>query len=359
MTTYNFSAGPAMLPKEVLEQAQTELLDYQGTGMSVMEMSHRSSDFVKIAEEAEKSLRSLMSIPENYSVLFLQGGATLQFAAIPMNLLGDKKKAGYINTGQWSAKAIKAAGKYCEPTVLASSEESNHARVPDLNNINITDDLAYVHITPNETIGGLKYSELPNTNGVPLVADMSSMILSEEVDVTKYGLIYAGAQKNVGPAGLTIVIIRNDLLGRAADITPDTLNYTVMSEKDSMLNTPPTYSLYVAGLVFKYLEEMGGLSEMERRNKEKAALLYEYIDNSKFYSNPIEPKYRSLMNVPFILANDSKNELFLSEAKEAGLVTLKGHRSVGGMRASIYNAMPLEGVQTLINFMQNFEKENV
>ena len=354
---YNFSAGPAVLPKEVLKEAQNNLLDYKNTGMSVMEMSHRGADFMDIAERAEKSLRKIMNIPENYSVLFLQGGATQQFSLIPMNQLGDKEKVAYIDTGAWSSKAIKAAEKFCEVDVIAESKSNNYSNVPDFTDLDISNEYAYLHITPNETIGGLKYGKLPKSS-VPIVADMSSMILSEEIDVNEYGMIYAGAQKNIGPAGLTIIIINNDLLEKASEQTPDILNYTKMAAKGSMMNTPPTFAWYMSGLVFDWIDEQGGIPAVEKSNKEKAALLYGYIDESDFYSNPIDKEYRSLMNVPFILSDDSLNEKFLSSASEAGLLSLKGHRSVGGMRASIYNAMPVQGVKALVDFMKKFESNN-
>ena len=355
---YNFSAGPAMLPSEVLKNVQRDFLNWQETGMSVVEMSHRGSEFVSIAGKAEALLRELMDISDDYHVLFLQGGATLQFSAIPMNLLRGKGKAAYINTGSWSVKAIKAAGKYCEVDVVASSEDQNFTTAPDLNNLELTDEHAYLHYTPNETIGGVRIFDIPDSGGIPLVGDFSSMILSEPIDVSKFGLIYAGAQKNIGPAGLTIVIVRKDLCGDVLDITPDMLHYEKLAEKDSMLNTPATFAWYVAGEVFEWIKELGGLAAMQEHNQKKAKLLYDTIEESPFYSSPVNASYRSLMNVPFMLKDDSLNDAFLTGAKERGLLTLKGHRSVGGMRASIYNAMPMEGVQALVDFMKEFEKSH-
>jgi len=355
---YNFSAGPAALPEPVLAQAQSEMLNWKNSGMSVMEMSHRGNDFMSIATEAENDLRELMNIPNNYKVLFLQGGATSQFAAVPLNLLGSKKQADYLYAGLWAKKAIAEAKKFCNVNVVASSEAQNYSTVPPRKSWQCNADAAYFHYTPNETIGGLEMQEIPDVGDVPIVADMSSTILSRPIDVSKFGVIYAGAQKNIGPAGLTVVIIREDLIGNAAPNTPTMLDYQKLAEADSMLNTPPTYAWYVAGLVFKWLKENGGLVAMAERNRRKASKLYAAIDNSGFYSNPIDPNYRSLMNVPFILDNDNLNKIFLDEAKKVGLVTLSGHRSVGGMRASIYNAMPEEGVQALVDFMADFEERN-
>lgn len=354
---FNFSAGPAALPEAVLKKAQAEMLDWNGSGMNVMEMSHRGKEFVSIAAKAEQDLRDLMSIPDNYKVLFLQGGASGQFAGIPMNLLRGKSKADYINTGAWSKKAIAEAKKYCDVNVAATGEASNFMKVPSQDELNLSDDAAYVHFTPNETISGVEFPYLPEANA-PLVADMSSTILSRPIDVSKYGLIYAGAQKNIGPAGLVIVIVRDDLIGEVLPGTPAIWDYAAQADADSMSNTPPTYTWYLAGLVFEWLKELGGLEAMAEINKRKADKLYAAIDNSDFYANPVDPGNRSWMNVPFTLKDDSLNDAFLKEAKEAGLVTLKGHRSVGGMRASIYNAMPEEGVDALINFMADFEKRN-
>ncbi len=355
---FNFSAGPAMLPEAVLAQAQTELLDWQGTGMSVMEMSHRSKEFVSIAEQATADLRELLNIPANYKVLFLQGGASSQFAMVPMNLLHGGNTADYFNSGIWSKKAIAEAKKYCQVNVAVDSEANKFTTIADPNNWKLNSDAAYVHYTPNETINGLEFHSIPEVGDKPLVADMSSTLLSRPVDVTKYGIIYAGAQKNIGPAGLTIVIIREDLIDGTVANTPSMFTYATHVKSDSMYNTPPTYSWYIAGLVFKWIKDLGGLAEMGKLNQRKAASLYAAIDNSEFYNNPVDPPYRSWMNVPFTLANSDLNATFLAEAKQMKLLTLSGHRSVGGMRASIYNAMPEQGVQTLIDFMNNFAKRN-
>ena len=353
---FNFSAGPAALPEAVLQQASDEMLDWHGSGMSVMEMSHRGKEYMSIAEEAEADVRELLAIPSGYKVLFLQGGASQQFAMVPMNLLQDKMTADYINTGAWSKKAIKEASIYCNVHVAGSSEESNFTTVPKQEELVLTPASAYVHYTPNETIGGVEFSYVPETGDVPLVADMSSTILSRPVDVSHYGIIYAGAQKNIGPAGLTLVIIREDLIGDPMKKTPTMLSYAVHAENGSMYNTPPTYSWYLAGLVFKWLKGKGGLAAMAQINERKAGLLYDAIDGSDFYANPVDPECRSLMNVPFTLANAELDAVFLKEAGAAGLKTLKGHRSVGGMRASIYNAMPEEGVKALVDFMAEFER---
>ena len=355
---YNFSAGPAMLPQAVLEKAQQEFLDWNGSGMNVMEMSHRGKEFMSIAQQAEADLRDVMQIPDNYKVLFLQGGASSQFAGIPMNLLRGKTTADYFNTGQWSKKAISEAKRYCDVNVVASSEAENFSTVPEKETWNLNPDAAYVHYTTNETIGGVEFDEIPDVGDVPLVVDISSTILSRPVDVSKFALIYAGAQKNVGPAGLTIVIVRDDLIGDTLPGTPTMFDYKVQADNDSMYNTPPTYALYLAGLVFQWVKDLGGLSGMAEINKRKADKLYAAIDNSGFYQNPVNPKYRSWMNIPFTLNDSSLDADFLAGAKEAGLLTLKGHRSVGGMRASIYNAMPEEGVDTLIAYMQDFAKRN-
>ncbi|EKF73479.1 3-phosphoserine/phosphohydroxythreonine aminotransferase [Alcanivorax hongdengensis A-11-3] len=355
---YNFCAGPAALPTAVLEQAQQEMLDYQGKGLSIMEMSHRDQVFVELAARAEQDLRDLMGISDDYAVLFLQGGASTQFAMVPMNLLGEGQSADYINTGQWSKKAIKEAGRYGRINVAASSEDTHFTTVPPQDTWQRSDNAAYLHYCPNETIGGLEYSFIPEVGDTPLVADMSSTILSRPVDVNRFGLIYAGAQKNIGPAGLTLVIVRKDLLGRAADSVPAMLNYQIHADNDSMYNTPPTYAWYLAGLVFQWLKKQGGVGSMAQINQRKAEKLYGFIDNSDFYSNPVEKISRSWMNVPFVLADDSLDKAFLAQAEQAGLLNLKGHRSVGGMRASIYNAVPEAAVDALIAFMADFEKRN-
>ncbi|WP_299872470.1 3-phosphoserine/phosphohydroxythreonine transaminase [uncultured Cocleimonas sp.] len=354
---YNFSAGPAMLPQVVLEQAQAELLDWEGTGQSVMEMSHRGKEFMSIAETAEADLRQVMKIPDNYKVLFLQGGATSQFAAIPLNLLRGNEGADYVNTGIWSTKAITEASRYCSVNVVSNSETTNYTSIQPYESWNTNSDAAYLHYTINETIAGVEFPWIPDTGDVPLVADMSSTILSRPVDVSKFGLIYAGAQKNIGPAGLTIVIVREDLIGDAMDITPTMLNYEVHAKNGSMYNTPSTYAWYLAGLVFKWLKDQGGLDYMETVNRRKAERLYNCIDNSDFYTNPVDKEYRSLMNVPFTLANSELNDKFLDAAAARNLIYLKGHKSVGGMRASIYNAMPEQGVIELVDMMQTFEAE--
>lgn len=354
---HNFCAGPAALPVSVLQQAQEEMLDWRGTGMSVMEMSHRSKEIVEITETAEADFRELLGISDDYAVLFLQGGASMQFSAIPLNLLGDKTAADYINTGQWSKKAIKEAKRYCDVNVVASSEAENFSCVPDRATWNLNSDAAYFHYTPNETIGGVEFFDIPDVQ-VPLVADMSSTILSRPINVSKFGLIYAGAQKNIGPAGLTIVIVRKDLMGKAREITPVMLDYQISADNGSMYNTPPTYSIYLAGLVFKWLKAQGGVAAMEVVNRRKAEKLYAYIDDSGFYSNPVAVTNRSLMNVPFTLANDELDKPFLAEADAAGLLNLKGHRSVGGMRASIYNAVGEQAVDDLIAFMKDFAQRN-
>ena len=355
---YNFCAGPAALPQAVLEQAQQEMLDYRGLGLSIVEMSHRDNVFVEIAEQAEKDLRDLMGISDDYAVLFLQGGASSQFAMVPMNLLGEGQTADYINTGQWSKKAIKEAGRYGKINVAASSEDTNFSTVPPQDSWNLSDNPAYVHYCPNETIGGLEYSFVPALGDTPLVADMSSTILSRPVDVNQYGLIYAGAQKNIGPAGLTLVIVRKDLLGKAASSVPAMLNYQIHADNGSMYNTPPTYAWYLSGLVFSWLKKQGGVGNMGEINQRKAEKLYGFIDNSGLYSNPVEVISRSRMNVPFVLADDRLDKPFLDQAQAAGLLNLKGHRSVGGMRASIYNAVPEAAVDALIAFMAEFEKRN-
>jgi phosphoserine aminotransferase len=353
---YNFSAGPAVLPEAVLERAQRELLDWHGSGMSVMEMSHRGKQFVSIAEQAEADLRELMSIPGHYKVLFLQGGATSQFAMVPLNLLGEPAKADYINTGQWSRKAIAEGRRYGEVNVAASSEASGFTTIPPRAGWRLEPGAAYVHYTPNETIGGVEFHTIPEVGEGPLVADMSSTILSRPLDVSRYGVIYAGAQKNIGPAGLTVVIVREDLIGETRPGTPSMFSYRTHAEAGSMYNTPPTYAWYLAGLVFQWLKELGGLAAMAERNRRKADKLYGAIDGSDFYHNPVDPGCRSWMNVPFTLADSGLDGDFLAEAAQAGLLTLKGHRSVGGMRASLYNAMPEAGVDALIAFMADFER---
>jgi phosphoserine aminotransferase len=359
MQVYNFSAGPAVLPKEVLRRAAEEMLDWHGSGMSVMEMSHRGPEFISIAERAEADLRRLLSIGDDYAVLFLQGGAIAENAFVPMNLLGDRKVIDFVNTGEWSKKSIKEAKKYAQVNVAASSEDRNFTYVPARETWKLSKDAAYVHICSNETIGGVEYHFTPEVGDVPLVADMSSHILSRPIDVSKYGVIYGGAQKNVGPAGLTLVIVRRDLLDRALPITPSVFHWKEQAEADSMLNTPPTYAIYIAGLVFEWLLAAGGVAAIEQRNIAKAQLLYDAIDSSGgFYVNPVEKKDRSRMNVPFRLHDESLDGAFLKGAQARGLLQLKGHRSVGGMRASIYNAMPIEGVQALIDWMREFQRSH-
>ncbi len=355
---YNFSAGPAVLPGSVLEQARDELLDWHGSGMSVMEMSHRSKEYLSIAVQAESDLRTLLAIPDNYKVLFLQGGATSQFAMVPMNLLRGRTQADYINTGAWSKKAIAEARRYCEVNVAASSADSSFTTIPASASWQLNSAAAYVHYTPNETIGGVEFHGIPDTGDVPLVADMSSTILSRPIDVSRYGLIYAGAQKNIGPAGLTVVIVREDLIGTTLPATPSMFDYQAHADNGSMLNTPPTFAWYLAGLVFVWLHEQGGLAAMAEFNRRKAQHLYDAIDGSDFYHSPVDPACRSWMNVPFTLANADLDGEFLAQAKAAGLLNLKGHRSVGGMRASIYNAMPEAGVAALIDFMREFERRH-
>lgn len=354
---YNFCAGPATLPEQVLRQARDEMLDWRGTGMSVMEMSHRSDEFVEIAETAEQDVRDLAGVSDDYAVLFMQGGASSQFATVPLNLLGNSASADYVNTGIWSEKAIAEARRYGDVNVVASSAECGFTTVPDQAGWNTRADAAYLHYTPNETIGGLEFDFVPDSGNVPLVADMSSTMLSRPVDVSKFGLIYAGAQKNIGPSGLVVVIIRKDLLGKAHAKTPTMMNYQVMADNASMFNTPATYSWYLAGLVFKWLKDQGGVSAIGELNARKAKKLYHFIDTNPFYANPIDPRFRSWMNVPFILADEALNSAFLKGADERQLLNLKGHRSVGGMRASIYNAMPEAGVDALIAYMAEFARE--
>ena len=355
---YNFSAGPAVLPEEVLQEAADEMLDYRGCGMSVMEMRHRSKVYDNIIKEAEADLRDLMNIPDNYKVLFLQGGASQQFAAIPMNLMKNKK-AAYIVTGQWAKKAFQEAKMYGDAVEVASSADKTFSYIPDCSDLDIPEDADYVYICENNTIYGTKFKELPNTKGHTLVADVSSCFLSEPVDVTKYGVIYGGVQKNVGPAGVVIVIIREDLI--RDDVLPGTptmLKYKTQADADSLYNTPPCYGIYICGKVFKWLKKMGGLEVMKQRNEEKAKILYDFLDQSKLFKGTVVPKDRSLMNVPFVTGDADLDAKFIKEATEAGFVNLKGHRTVGGMRASIYNAMPKEGVEKLVEFMKKFEEEN-
>ena len=355
---YNFSAGPAILPQTVLQQAQQEMLDWHGSGMSIMEMSHRGKEFTSVAQAAEADLRELMGVPDNYKVLFLQGGASMQFSMIPMNLLRGKQTADYIDTGDWSAKAIKEARKYCEVNVVASCESDNYTTVPTQPQLKLNPDAAYVHYTPNETIRGVEFDYIPDTGDVPLIADMSSTILSRPIDVTKFAMIYAGAQKNIGPAGLAIVIVREDLLGEVLPGTPSMMDYKIHADNDSMYNTPPTYGFYLAGLVFQWLKALGGVEAMAEINQRKAAKLYAAIDENPFYHNPVAPEYRSWMNVPFTLAKPELDQRFIDDAARRGLVTLKGHRALGGMRASIYNAMPELGVDALVTFMNDFAKRH-
>jgi len=353
---YNFSAGPAMLPRAVMTQARDELLDWHGSGMSVMEMSHRSKAYLSIAEQAETDLRSLLAIPDNYKVLFLQGGASSQFAMVPLNLLRGKDSADYVNTGAWSKKAIGEARRFCAVNVVATGEAGNFSSIPAFESWQLDPGAAYLHYTPNETIGGVEFHWVPETGDVPLVADMSSTILSRPIDVSRYGLIYAGAQKNIGPAGLTVVIVRDDLIGETHPGTPTMFDYRVHADNGSMYNTPPTYAWYLAGLVFKWLLGKGGLAAMAEINLRKSQRLYAAIEASDFYSSPVDAACRSWMNVPFTLADAALDAAFLEQAGQAGLLNLKGHRSVGGMRASIYNAMPESGVAALIDFMGEFER---
>ena len=356
---YNFSAGPAVLPEEVLKEAADEMLDYQGSGMSVMEMSHRSKTYDHIIKEAEKDLRELMNIPDNYKVLFLQGGASQQFAMIPMNLMKNKK-AGYIVTGQWAKKAYNEACKYGKAVKIASSEDETFSYIPDCSDLPIDEDADYVYICENNTIYGTKYKTLPNTKGHTLVADVSSCFLSEPVDVTRYGVIYGGVQKNIGPAGVVIVIIREDLITEdTLPGTPTMLKYKIHADNDSLYNTPPAYGIYICGKVFKWLKKMGGLEKMKEINEKKAKILYDYLDESKLFKGTVRKEDRSLMNVPFVTGSEELDARFVKEAKEAGFENLKGHRTVGGMRASIYNAMPIEGVEKLVEFMKDFEAKNL
>ncbi|MBQ3416820.1 MAG: 3-phosphoserine/phosphohydroxythreonine transaminase [Ruminococcus sp.] len=356
---YNFSAGPSMLPEAVLKKAADEMLDYQGSGQSVMEMSHRSKVYDGIIKEAEALLREIMNIPDNYKVLFLQGGASSQFAMIPLNLMNKSGKADYVITGQWAKKAYKEASRYGEANVVASSEDKTFSYIPKLDPSTFTKDADYFHICMNNTIYGTVYHELPETGDVPLVADISSCILSKPIDVSKFGVLYAGAQKNMAPAGVTVVIIREDLIGNAQEITPTMFNYQIHADNGSMFNTPPCYTIYIAKLVLEWVKnEIGGLEKMQELNEKKAKLLYDFLDSSKMFKGTVVPEDRSLMNVPFVTGDADLDAKFVKESTEAGFVNLKGHRSVGGMRASIYNAMPYEGVEKLVAFMKKFEEEN-
>ena len=355
---FNFSAGPAALPESVLRKAAEEMLDWHGSGMSVMEMSHRGKEFIAIHAECEALLRELLQVPPNYKVLFMHGGAIGENAIVPMNMLRGRTGADYVNTGEWSKKSIKEAGKYAKVNVVASSEATHFDRIPRPETWQLDPNAAYVHICANETIGGIEYHFTPDTGDVPLVADVSSNIMSRPMDVAKFGLIYGGAQKNIGPAGLTIVVVRDDLLGGALPITPSAFNYAEQAANDSMLNTPPTYAIYIAGLVFNWIKDRGGLVAMEAHNRAKAAVLYDYLDASSFYRSPVQREDRSLMNVPFKLQAEALDTAFLKGAEARGMVQLKGHRAVGGMRASIYNAMPVEGVQALVAYMKEFEASN-
>jgi len=358
MRVFNFSAGPAVLPEPVLQKAAAEMLDWHGCGMSVMEMSHRGKEFISIAAKAEADLRTLLAVPTNYKILFLQGGAIAENAVVPLNLLHGRSIADYVNTGEWSKKSIKEAKKYCTVTIAASAEDKNFTYVPAQESWKLSRDAAYVHVCTNETIGGVEYQWIPATGDVPLVADMSSHIRSRIVDVARFGVIYAGAQKNMGSAGLTVVIVRDDLLDRALPIVPSVFHWKEQAAAESMLNTPATYAIYVAGLVFEWLQAEGGLAAIEARNIAKARLLYDYLDRTAFYTNPVRREDRSRMNVPFRLRDERLDEAFLKGAAERGMVQLKGHRSVGGMRASIYNAMPVDGIRALVGYMREFERRH-
>lgn len=355
---YNFSAGPAVLPEEVLREAADEMLDYKGTGMSVMEMSHRSKAYDTIIKEAEADLRELMNIPDNYKVLFLQGGASQQFAMIPMNLMNKNNKADYVITGQWAKKAAEEAKRYGKVNIVASSADSTFDHIPELDKTKFDPEADYFYITLNNTIYGTRWTELPDTGNVPLVGDMSSSILSQEIDITKFGLLYAGAQKNLGPAGVTVVIVREDLLGNAMDFTPTMLRYDIHAENNSLYNTPPTYGIYFMGLVFDWVKRQGGVAALQKINEHKAGILYDFLDQSQLFRGTVVKKDRSLMNAPFVLPTEELNAKFIQEAKAQGFENLKGHRTVGGMRASMYNAMPVEGVEKLVEFMKKFEMEN-
>ncbi len=355
---YNFSAGPAALPEAVLQKAANELVEYKSAGMSVMEMSHRSKDFTAIIEEAESTLREIMKIPDNYKVLFIQGGATSQFAMVPMNLFKNSKKCDLIHTGNWTKKALGEIKRYGEVNILASSEDKTYSYIPKVDSSQFSKDADFFYICSNNTIYGTRYTDFPDTGNVPLVADMSSNILSEEMDISRFGIIFAGAQKNIGPAGVTVVIIREDLVGNAMDMTPTYFDYKTHADNDSLYNTPPTYGIYMANLVFQWIKEQGGLTAMQNINEEKAKILYDYLDESSLFEGTAAKEDRSLMNVPFVTGSDDLDAAFIKGAASEGLVTLKGHRSVGGMRASIYNAMPTEGVKKLVEFMKKFEAEN-
>lgn len=355
---YNFSAGPSMLPESVLNRAAEEMLDYNGTGQSVMEMSHRSKAYEPIIFGANELFRKVLNVPDNYKIIFCQGGASTQFAAIPLNFMNGSGKADYVLSGQFSTKAYKEAVKYGDCKVVASSKEQNFSCIPELNKADFTPDADYFYICQNNTIYGTRFTELPDTGNVPLIADVSSCFLSEPMDVSKYGVIYGGAQKNVAPAGLTVVIVREDLLGNARDITPTMLDYKTLADNDSMYNTPPCWSIYMCKLVLEWIESIGGLEAMKARNEKKCSILYDFLDNSKMFNNPVKKSDRSMMNVTFVTESDELNAKFVKDAAAAGFVNLKGHRSVGGMRASIYNAMPIEGVEKLVDFMADFEKNN-
>ncbi len=355
---YNFSAGPSMLPVEVLERAQNEMLDCNGSGQSVMEMSHRSKEYQAIIDEAEALFREVMNIPDNYKVLFLQGGASTQFAMVPLNLGNKNKSADYVITGQWAKKAFAEAGRYLDAHAIASSADKTFSYLPKVDKSMLTPGADYVHITYNNTIYGTHYNTMPDFGDTTVVTDMSSCILSEEVDISKFGLIYAGAQKNMGPAGVTVVIVRDDLIGNAMEFTPTMLNYQTHADNGSMFNTPPTYGIYICKLVYEWIKNMGGVKVMHEKNVEKAKLLYDFLDNSKMFKGTVVPEDRSLMNVPFVTDSDELNAKFIAESKAKGFVNLKGHRTVGGMRASIYNAMPIEGVKALVEFMKDFEANN-
>ena len=355
---FNFGAGPAMLPTEVMRQAEEELLDWHGTGLSVIEMSHRSKQFASIVEESESDLRELLKVPDTHSILFLQGGASSQFAMVPMNLLPEDGVADYVKTGIWSGKAIAEAKKFGRVNVVASGEEADFREVPDASTWKVSENPAYFYYTDNETIGGLEFPDVPQIEGVPLVSDMTSNFLSRDIDVSRFAVVIAGSQKNIGPAGLVIVIVNKSLLGRARSGTPSLYDYAVQHESNSLYNTPPTFTWYMAGLVFKWVKQRGGVAAMQKQSLERSSRLYDYIDNSGYYKNPIAQAYRSRMNIPFTLPDENLNDLFLAGSKEAGLVELKGHRSVGGMRASLYNAMPIEGVDALISFMSDFSRKH-
>lgn len=356
---FNFSPGPSMLPEAVLAKAAGEMLDYEGSGQSVMEMSHRSKEYDAIIKGCEALLREVMGIPDNYKVLFVQGGASSQFAMVPMNLMTGSGKADFVITGQWAKKAHQEAARYGEANIVASSADKTFSYIPKLDPASFTKDADYFHICWNNTIYGTRFNEIPETGNVPLVADMSSCILSEPVDVSKFGVIYAGAQKNMGPAGLTVVIIREDLIGKAMDITPTMFNYRIHADNDSLYNTPPTYAIYICKLVLEWIKnEIGGLQKMKERNEKKAKILYNFLDSSKMFKGTVEKEVRSIMNIPFVTGSDELDKKFVAEAAARGLINLKGHRTVGGMRASIYNAMPVEGVEALVDFMKEFEANN-